>query len=172
MDIDNYLEAIQKDESIFPMDSYKGDKKKVIRTMYPEQVNPDIPIRKRAMVDFDGVISRYENGWNDGELSDDLMPGAKKAIDEMQAMGYEICVFTTRASDVHNVKPSAKELVSALKVWLKEHDIYYDRITAEKLGATFYIDDKGIRFTGNWEVVMEQVRNIDSEIKDDGYGEK
>lgn len=162
MDIDNYLEKIQRDESMFPMDSYKDekDKKKVIRTMYPEQANPDFPIRKRAMIDFDGVISQYQNGWNNGKLSDDLMPGAKESIDELQKMGYEIVIFTTRASKVHNVKPTSEVLVKALEKWLKQNDINYDHITAEKLGATFYVDDKGIHFT-NWKATMNQIKEID-----------
>ena len=166
MDIDNYLKKIQRDESMFPMDSYKDEKKKkkkIIRTMYPEQVNEYIPIQKRAMIDFDGVISQYLNGWNNGILSDDIMPGTKEAIDELREMGYEIVIFTTRASKVHCVKPSAEVLVSALKVWLKKHNIYYDRITAEKLGATFYIDDKGIRFS-NWKTAMKQIKDINKNL--------
>ena len=165
MDIDNYLKKIQRDESIFPMDSYKDEKKKkkIIRTMYPEQVNPNIPIQKRAMVDFDGVISQYLNGWNNGMLSDDLMSGTKESIDELREMGYEIVIFTTRASKIHMVKPTAKEQIGALEVWLKQHNIYYDRITAEKLGATFYIDDKGIRFS-NWKTVMKQIKDINKNL--------
>ena len=160
MDINKYLKKIQKDESLFPMDSYKDEKKKkIIRTMYPEQVNSDIPIRKRAMIDFDGVISRYLNGWNDGKLSDDLMSGTKESIDKLREMDYEIVIFTTRASKVHMVKPTAEEQISALKVWLEKHDIYYDQITAEKLGATFYVDDKGIRFS-NWKTTMKQIKDI------------
>ena len=127
--------------------------------MYPEQVNSDIPIRKRAMIDFDGVISRYLNGWNDGKLSDDLMSGTKESIDKLREMDYEIVIFTTRASKVHMVKPTAEEQISALKVWLEKHDIYYDQITAEKLGATFYVDDKGIRFS-NWKTTMKQIKDI------------
>jgi len=165
MDINKYLNKIQKDESLFPMDSYKDEKKKnnIIRTMYPEQVNPNIPIRKRAMIDFDGVISQYLNGWNNGVLSDDLMIGAKESIVELREMGYEIVIFTTRASKVHMVKPTAEEQIGALKVWLKKHNIYYDRITAEKLGATFYIDDKGIRFS-DWKTTMKQVKDINKNV--------
>lgn len=165
MDINKYLSKIQNDESFFPMDSYKDekDKKKIIRTVYPEQVNSDIPVMKRAMVDFDGVISKYLNGWNNGILSDDLMPGTKEAINELKRMGYEIVIFTTRASKVHNVEPTAEVLIDALKIWLKKHDIYYDRITAEKLGATFYIDDKGIRFS-DWKSVMKQIRDINKNL--------
>ena len=74
-------------------------------------------------------------------------------------MGFEIVIFTTRASDNHNFSPSNTELIADLKRWLKEYDIYYDQITAEKLGAVAYIDDKAIRFQ-NWNQSLNDLNQI------------
>lgn len=162
-DLDQYLDKIQQDESIFPMDSpsKRKVKRKIVRNVYPESYTPNTNTeKKRLMIDFDGVISQYKNGWNNGKLTDDPMENVKESIDYLKNEGYEIIIFTTRASKTHNTDPTAEQLVADLQRWLKEHDIYYDAITSEKLGALAYIDDKAIRFT-SWTDVIKQIKNIE-----------
>ena len=153
MNLEKYLKQIQSDESIFPMDSLHK-KKKPLRVVYPEQTN-NIE-QKRIMVDFDGVISSYEHGWNNGKLVDKPNLGTKEALDELHSKGFEVVIFTTRASENHNVEPSSSKLVAELKLWLAKYNIYYDYITAEKLGALFYIDDRALRFQ-NWKQTLKEV---------------
>ena len=73
-----------------------------------------------------------------------MFKGAKTVIDWLKNQGYEIVIFTTRAS-----KENAKELggdhneqIKKVAEWLKDKGIYFDKITGEKLAADFYIDDK------------------------------
>lgn len=108
------------------------------------------------MIDFDGVIHTYDNGWQDGELYGKPIKGSKEAIDKLKDMGYEIVIFTTRASREIN-GPETDKLISNLEDYLKENEIHFDDITAEKLTAEFYIDDKGIRFENNWNEIMNKI---------------
>ena len=96
------------------------------------------------MVDFDGVIHRYSEGWKDGSIYDHPVDGALESIGRLRAAGFEVVIFTTRASTA----------IGALQVytWLEQHglpDVDNILVTDSKLGAIAYIDDRGIRFT-NW----------------------
>jgi len=155
MIIENYLKKIQ-DESIFAMDSIHT-RKRPLKISYPNELGTSE--QQRIMIDFDGVIHQYES-WNDGRLNDEVIEGAKETIDELHKQGYEIVIFTTRASTLSNSQPSSDELIKNVKQWLKDHDIYYDNITAEKLAAVAYIDDRAIRFEGNWKDTLNKLDEI------------
>lgn len=171
--IDSYLNNLfEHKESLFPVDSpqldkeivraiYPKGKKKIVRTIQPEQTDPTSQEKNRIMVDFDGVIHSYDKGWQGGKIYGTPIPGAKETIDQLKET-YEIIIFTTRASKQHNIKPAAGEQVEAVRSWLNKHDIYFDRITAEKLGAIAYIDDRAIGFRGSWDDVLKQLRELES----------
>ena len=160
MIVDKYLESIQSDESVFPIDSFPEKKKKreIVRTVYPE--NEDLIKKKRIMVDLDGTIHAYEKGWNNGKLGS-VIKGAKEAIDELHNKGFEIIIFTTRASsEILHKKISKDKMVSDIEKWLDKNDIYYDDITSEKIEAVMYIDDRAIRFNGDWIETMKEVKKV------------
>ena len=120
-------------------------------------------ISKRAMVDLDGTIHKYSQGWKDGSLYDGVFDGAREAIQELKDKGYEIVIFTARLYDEDTGHKSAKEVGD----YLKKHDIYFDQITHEKLPAAFYIDDKAIQIkNGNWDDVMKQVKQFEKTNED------
>ena len=112
----------------------------------------------RALIDFDGPIHKYSKGYHDGTLYDEPSDGVKKFIDWLKAQGYEIVIFTTRASKTNALEygNDIKKEVMNLEKWLKDNDIYYDLITSEKLHADFYIDDKAIHYN-NWTTVKNEV---------------
>ena len=164
--IDKILEKFKdKEESVggFAIDSFpevpSRKKRQILRTVYPE--NKDEKIPRRAMIDLDGTIHKYSKGYQDGEIYDDAFNGAKNVIDWLKRNGYEIVIFTTRASE-ENAKElggDSNEQIEKIKQWLKDHDIYFDKITAEKLAADFYIDDKAINISnGNWDAVMDAIK--------------
>jgi len=158
--LNKYLEQIQSsDESIFPMDTPHKKHKVLRKVIYGEQT--DVPEeRERLMIDFDGVIHNY-TGWNDGKLNEEAIPGAKEAIDSLSRR-FTIVIFTTRASTSSNGPEQTDQLLSDMEQWLKRHDIYFDMITSEKLGAIAYIDDRGVRFTGNWEKTLKFIETIEA----------
>jgi hypothetical protein len=156
MNVSDYLEKIQNDESVFPMDS-PSKKKKVLR-YYSEADNNT----RRAMIDLDGTIHKYSKGYQDGTIYDDPFDGAKETIDWLKGLGFEIIIFTTRAS-----KENAEELggdhlkqITNIENYLNGNGIYFDRITSDKLGADFYIDDKAITIAnGDWDSVKKIIRS-------------
>ena len=151
-------------ESLFPVDSFpdipKKKKRQIIRTIYPENKLEKLPFR-RAMIDLDGTIHKYSKGYGDGTIYDDPFKGAKKVIEWLKKQGYEIVIFTTRASQENAKEQGDSHTGEIQKVgkWLNKHGIHFDRITAEKLAADFYIDDKAIHIqNGNWETVLKVIK--------------
>ncbi len=160
MNLKKYLEQIQQGESIFPIDS-PHKKKEPLRAFYPEQATAVEESHKRVMIDFDKTISDYRNDWNDGKLTDEEpISGAKEALDELHRRGIEIVIFTTRASKGNNSEERTSQFVADMRGWLDKYNIYYDGITGEKLAAMAYIDDRAIRFDGNWRQTLGEVLEI------------
>lgn len=156
---------IENQESVggFAIDSFpsipKKKKRQILRTVYPENKNEMIP--RRAMIDLDGTIHKYSKGYDDGSLYDDAFDGAREVIDWLKRNNYEIVIFTTRASkensDEHGI--NYKDQIEKIARWLKKHNIYFDKITSEKLAADFYIDDRAIHIpNGDWKVVLKVIK--------------
>ena len=173
MILEKYLKKIQDMVSAasgmgFAVDSFPGSseikskkkKKKVIRTSYPNE-NWIAIEEKRAMIDLDGTIHKYSKGYADGQIYDEPFAGAKKVIDWLKQKGYEIVIFTTRASkeNAYEFGGDYEKQITNVENWLSDNDIYFDRVTAEKLAADFYIDDKAIFIkNGNWNAVMKTIK--------------
>ena len=142
--------------------SKKKKKKKILRVAYPNESVVKTSQSMRAMIDLDETIHKYSKGWNGGIIYDDPIPGAKQVIDWLQSKGYEIVIFTTRAS-AENAKEHGQDVndqIEGVENWLSNNEIYYDRVTAEKLNADFYIDDKAIHIKdGNWLEVLKEIKS-------------
>ena len=154
-------ETDETDEAVggFAIDSFPRVKRKVIRTVYPESKSETIP--RRAMIDLDGTIHKYSQGYKDGEIYDDAFDGAKKVIEWLRNKNYEIVIFTTRASKANadELGGNHKDQINKVGQWLRKQGIYFDKITAEKLAADFYIDDKAIPIlNGDWESVLNTIK--------------
>jgi len=157
--LNTYLEKIQSsDESIFPMDSPHTRKKIHRKVMYGEESDRTMSEGQRLMIDFDGVIHQYTE-WNDGKLNGPI-EGAKEAIDILKQK-YKIIIFTTRASKTENGPEVTEKLIKDVEDFLNTHEIHFDLITADKMGAMAYIDDKGIRFEGDWNNILNKIQDIE-----------
>jgi len=163
MKLENYLETIQKDESVFPIDSFpdkKKKRKKILRVMFPNE-GWMVLEQRRAMIDFDGTIHKYSKGYSDGTIYDEPFKDAKEVIDWLKNKGFEIVIFTTRASKENSMETGGdhNKEIKNIENWLKDNGIYFDRITADKLAADFYIDDKAITIIdGNWKSILKAVK--------------
>ena len=121
------LENIQKAESVggFAIDSFPTKKKKKKMPILLTNENIVVIEQKRAMIDLDGTIHKYSDGYKDGEIYDDAFKGAKEVINWLKSKGYEIVIFTTRASE-YNAKEQGgdvKTQVVNIEKWLKEYHI-------------------------------------------------
>ena len=158
--LDKIISKIKEYESIFPMDSYK--KKRVLRVPYPnEQAGMK---KKRVLVDLDKTLHQYSKGWSDGTVYDPPIAGAREAMIELKERGYEGVIFSVRTG---KSKPDWKKQERMVKEWLIKYDIPFDMITSEKLAAEFYIDDRAIRFEGNWDKTLQVIKHLESMIQID-----
>lgn len=152
-----YLEWLNhEDEELesvggFAIDSFPTKaSKKPLTVVYPESVDVDNVNTKRVMIDFDGTIHKYSEGWKDGTVYDEPIPGAKQFIDQLKNNDFEVVVFTSRLSVSSLGQDVANEQKEMIEDWLDEYDIVVDGVTAEKLPAVAYVDDRAVEFGGSW----------------------
>lgn len=99
--------------------------------------------RYRICVDFDGVIHSYTSPWEHAEFIPD--PPVDGAIEWLREMGrhFEVVIHTTRGRTADGA--------FAVKRWLHNHGLEWGlaaTVTAEKVAALIYLDDRAIRFDG------------------------
>ncbi|MEK7497713.1 MAG: hypothetical protein AAB656_02230 [Patescibacteria group bacterium] len=113
-------------------------------------------IQKLIAVDFDGVIHRYNKGWQDGSIYDIPTNGSKEQLKRLVEKGYKVVIFTTRLNPEMGDDVNLEE--KKMDEWLIangfERGVHYHSITALKPKANFYIDDHAIRFT-NWKDISK-----------------
>lgn len=111
-------------------------------------------MRKTIGVDFDGVIHDYEEGWRDGSIYGELIPGAREALTSLMKSN-SVFVFTAR--DALQVTewlfargfPAVTGKLQG-KFWDGKNTLL---VTNIKYPAVAYIDDRGIRFE-NWDQAL------------------
>ena len=104
-------------------------------------------------IDFDGVLYPF------GMLMEAPQPiaGAVRAVQRLKAAGYRVVIFTSRLSPTWLAASgrTALEQTEYISRVLARDGIPFDRITAEKLPAEAYIDDKAIRFNHDWPAIVD-----------------
>lgn len=106
------------------------------------------PAKPTICVDFDGVI--HEPGVanpHDKRRMGVPRVGASDAMQELIDRGYRVVVFTSRA---------VRDKGAHVREWLDYYDIPYHDVTAIKIPALAYIDDRAIRFT-DWPQAIKDI---------------
>ncbi len=138
-----------------PIEKIRKRKREIINQLSEDEAP------KRVMIDFDKTIHPYSKGWNDGKVEDPPYPDAKGSIEKLKNAGYEIVIFSTRVSQgaADEFKTETEDEMQNISNYLKNHGIYFDRITGDKIAADFYIDDKAVTIkNGNWKNVLSQIK--------------
>lgn len=73
--------------------------------------------------------------------------GAKEALDKLTANGWKIIIHTARAWENYE----------EIEVFLNKYEIPFRRIVCGKLLAKYYVDDRGVEFTGNWGETLDKI---------------
>ena len=103
-------------------------------------------------LDFDGVIHSHQHGWQ-GEtiIPDPPVHKVDIAISELRK-DYRVVVFSARCR--------TDEGVEAVRAWLKKHNIEVDEVCRNKPPAHIYVDDRAVRFQGDWQQTIADIHNF------------
>jgi hypothetical protein len=144
---------------------------------------------KTIAIDFDGVIHKYSKGWQDGEIYDSELPCVFEAIQDLMGEGYTVFVFSTRKPaqikrwlkgkcytsypvgmgfEIDEVEcPKYGFEVEIIHWWqvIFRKNFFWNKknvlgITNIKLAAHSYIDDRALKFNGNWMDTLEELRTF------------
>ena len=109
-------------------------------------------------LDFDGVIHRYDSGWQ-GEtaIADDVTSGFFEWLDEA-AQHFQIVIYSSRSKNPDAIEAMQFWLADQRKKWRDAGGVspiadgapVPIEFAAEKPPAFLTIDDRALTFTGSW----------------------
>ena len=114
---------------------------------------------KVVCVDFDNTLFPWGEFF---EVDAQPMPGAVDALKAFREAGFSIVIFSSRMSPrwLQSANQSGSRHTEYIIDCLTRHDMPWDALTAEKIPAMAYIDDKAIEFTPkspNWEQIVKRL---------------
>ena len=95
-------------------------------------------------LDFDGVLNTY-TGWKGENELYEPRPGTRQFLEKLSKK-YSVKIYSTRDA-------------SKIKRWLYNHNLdqYIDEVTNTKPLAIAYVDDRAIRFNGDYNEIMDKI---------------
>jgi len=110
---------------------------------------------KVLCIDFDGVLYPRDELF----ASPAPIPGAKAAMQRLRRAGYKLVIFTSRLSPTYLDAQGEDfgEQRAYVEGLLERDGIPFDDVTAEKVPAAVYLDDRALRFDDNWNAVTDFV---------------
>jgi hypothetical protein len=100
--------------------------------------------------------------------------GAKHALMELKKMGFTIIISSCRScswnwdiyyGDTPHVPAVDRKVHQDMIAWLDEHEFPYDIVddgTKGKVSASYMVDDKGVRYTGDWIQTLDFIKEQES----------
>lgn len=110
----------------------------------------NIVVRRQTIcLDFDGVVHSYRSGWSGAtNIPDPPIHGTGDAIAYLRKH-YRVVI--------HSARCATEEGRQAIGAWLTKHRIEVDEVCEHKPPALVYIDDRAIRFQGNWSDTISEL---------------
>ena len=119
-------------------------------------MNDQKPHDKIAIIDFDGTLCKHAFPGVGA-----VEPNVKRALELLKIKGYIIKIHSCRTS-IYPFSGSdieREEHIDLIFEFLREHKIPYDEIildeTKNKPLADVYIDDRAVRYEGNWMEIVK-----------------
>lgn len=107
---------------------------------------------RTVCLDFDGVLHSYRSGWRGAEvIPDPPIHGTREAIARLRQQ-YRVVIYSARCR--------SEEGRLAVQNWLRTHDIQVDEVCDYKPPALVYVDDRAIRFCGDWAQTISDIRQF------------
>ena len=110
--------------------------------------------RKVVLIDFDDTIAPFGYMFAYPEP----FPGVAQFTQKLRKKKYKIGIFTSRLSPtwIESANQNEDEQREYIDQYCKQFGIAYDFATAEKVPCEAYIDDKAIRYDGDWAEIAER----------------
>lgn len=105
-------------------------------------------MNKTLSIDFDDTLCN--------RLTNQPIQGAVEALKQLKSEGFTLLISSSRMNPElwgELVKFREKEITD----WMQQYGIPYDRIVLYKPSADVYIDDKALRFEGDWEKTIQEI---------------
>jgi hypothetical protein len=96
-------------------------------------------------VDLNGVLDFYQ-GWQGSDHWDPPRPGAFEFLEELSARGFRVVIFSTKDP-------------KGVDAWLRSHGLaeYVAEVTDRKVPAVAYVDDRAVRFRGDYKQALLEI---------------
>lgn len=100
-------------------------------------------------------------------------PGAREAMLAFKEMGFTIIISSCRScgwnwdiyyGDDPVIHAKDRKVFQDMERWLAENDIPYDILDCGekgKVSASYYIDDKGVRYNNNWDETVAEIQEYE-----------
>jgi hypothetical protein len=107
---------------------------------------------RTVCLDFDGVLHSYRSGWRGAEsIPDPPIHGTREAVARLRKM-YRVVVYSARCRTAEGRR--------AVESWLRTHDIEVDEVCDYKPPALVYVDDRAVRFRGDWDQAITEIKQF------------
>lgn len=118
------------------------------------QIGKDTFPRLTIAIDFDGVLHSYTSKWTKAsEIHDGPVEGALEFVHSLLETGWIVVIHTSRAAEIDGAV--------AVRRWLVHHGFPHHRmqISQFKPPAAVYLDDRAVRFEGDFEEASLLINN-------------
>lgn len=101
-------------------------------------------MQRALCIDFDGVLHSYTSGWQGHDVvADSPVAGAREACQRLHDVGWKLYVLSSRSK------------LEPVQAWLAKHNFPPMTLTRVKPIAIAYIDDRAVRFDGDWDALRK-----------------
>ena len=106
-------------------------------------------------IDFDGVIHSYEKGWQGGVIYGTVVPGFFEWVEQVRDR-FKLVIYSSRSKTNEGVIAMGQWLHRQRNEWIaaggkrNETEPLELECVHEKPAAWLTIDDRAIRFNGDW----------------------
>lgn len=127
---------------------------------------------KVLLIDLDGTLCRREGRWEGIERIGEPLKGAKEFLETLKELGFRTVLYTTRlgGDNVFGERDDEFKLkvLEIIRKWLKTHgmDLLIDDILPGKPLYHLQVDDRTIRFKGDFEKTLKELKGFKEWWKD------